>query len=585
VPVEAWVELSGIACDGAGSVLALGDAMVPPHGLSIATGYDDLYHLMPARVVRNAHALGYRGAINHYVGMSHYFRLEASGGGLFASLTGGALNAPCTAWHRDFAARTKAHGLGLILSLSYELFDRHCPGDWKQRAANGDPALTGWDPPSTLLSPAHGGAMAYLKAVGRAFAAIAAAAGLAVRFQVGEPWWWVMPDRRLCLYDPAARTALATGATVIDDVRAVASSAQRALLDRAGALLAASTVALAAAVKADHPGAETLLLVYLPTVLDAAAPELRRANVPVGWASPAFDVLQLEDYDWVTAGDAGSSARGATAMAGRLGYPAARQHYLSGFVLRPDQRDQWQAIDAAAEAGRERGVAATFVWALPQVMRDGFVHFDSGEQERMQGFDEVDFPLALGAQASVAPAFSTAVVATAAGAERRNADWADARLRFDVGPGVRSEADIATLIGFFRARMGQARGFRLRDPFDERSGAGAPAAGDQSLGVGDGARTGFGLRKLYGAQERRITRPVAGTVRVAVGGVERAAGWTLEPGGVVRFDVAPAAGAAVTAGFRFDVPVRFASDRLEVSRSSFLAGDAPSVELVEVREG
>lgn len=583
-PAEGWVELSAIACDGAGSVLALGDAMVPPHGLSIATGYDDLYHLTPARVIRNAVSLGYRGAINHYVGMSHYFRLEPSGGGLRAGLAGGALNRPCAAWHGDFAARAKAAGLGLILSLSYELFDRHCPGDWKQRAANGDPALTGWEPPSTLLSPAHQGAMDYLKAVARAFAAIAAGAGQAVRFQVGEPWWWVTPDRRLCLYDDAARAALATGGTAINDVRAVATAAEKALLDRAGALLAASTIALAAAVRADHPAAETLLLVYLPTVLDAAAPELRRANVPAGWASPAFDVLQLEDYDWVTAGDAGSSARGAAAMAARLGYPAERQHYLAGFVLRPDQRDQWRAIDAAAGAGRARGVAATFVWALPQVMRDGFVHFDGGEDGWMQGFDEVDFPLALGAQASVTPAFSTAVVATAAGAEQRNADWADARLRFDVGPGVRSEADIAVLIAFFRARMGQARGFRLRDPFDASSGGAVPAAGDQPLGTGDGVRTGFPLRKLYGAQERRITRPVVGTVRVGVAGVERAGGWTLEPGGVVRFDVAPAAGAAVTAGFRFDVPVRFATDRLEVNRASFLAGEAPSVELVEIRE-
>jgi uncharacterized protein (TIGR02217 family) len=54
--------------------------------------------------------------------------------------------------------------------------------------------------------------------------------------------------------------------------------------------------------------------------------------------------------------------------------------------------------------------------------------------------------------------------------------------------------------------------------------------------------------------------------------------------GEVLFDEAPAAGAAITAGFLFDVPVRFADDRIEVNRATFLAGEAPSVPLIEIRE-
>jgi len=584
-PVAGWVEMSEIACDGGGAVLEIGDIIVPPHGLSIASGYDDCYHLTPARLLRNALQLGYRGAINHYLGMSHYFRLEALGGGFYVSLAGGALNAPCAAWHRDLAARAKAMGFGLILSLSYELFDAHCWNDWKQRAANGDPALTGWEPPSALLSPAHIGAMGYLQAVARAFVAIARDAGLGVRFQVGEPWWWVMPDGRICLYDDAARAALGGSPPVIADVRLPMDAPRRALLDAAGVVLAASTAALAAAARAEAPGCETLLLVYLPSVLDAKAPEVRRANVPLGWARPAFDVLQLEDYDWVTQGHASRTERGVVQAAARLGYPVSQQHYFSGFVLRREDAVQWRAIDAAADAARARGTAAVFVWALPQVVRDGYVRFSDREGE-VQAFDEVDFPLALGRQASVAPAFSTAVVTTASGHEQRNSDWAEARMRFDAGPGVRSEGDIAGLIGFFRARRGPARGFRFRDPFDCSSNGmtGDPGPLDQAIGSGDGIATGFALVKDYDGQMRRITRPVAGSVRVAVDGVAAAAGWSLEAGGVVVFDTPPAAGTAVTAGFRFDVPVRFAEDRLEVNRATFLAGEAVSVPLVEIRE-
>jgi uncharacterized protein (TIGR02217 family) len=581
-PVEGWAELSGIACDGAGSVLKVGETLVPEHRLRIATGYDDLYHLTPARVLRNCLQLGYRGTINHYVGMSHYFRLEPASGGYYVSLAGGVLNVPCAAWHTDFAGRARALGYELILSLSYELLDQHVWGDWKQRAEDGAPALTGWEPPSALLSPASAGAMSYLAQVAGGFSTIAAAAGLRVRFQIGEPWWWVMPDARICLYDDAARTAL--DPVPIADVRGALDPAQRATLDKAGALLAASTAGIAGAVKAAHPDAETLLLAYLPSVLDPAAPELRRANLPEGWAAPAFDVLQIEDYDWVTGGRGGTGAAAAL-LAGRLGYPVAAQHYFAGFVLEGDDRAQWRRIALAAEAGFRRGHAEVFAWALPQVLRDGFTWFD--EEDRMDAFDDVRFPIAVGRGASVEPGFSTAVVTTASGAEQRNSDWADARMRFDAGPGVRGEAEVHELIAFFRARRGAAAAFRFEDPFDNSSNgmAGTPGAGDQLLGVGDGARTGFALVKHYGGQERRITRPQAGTVRVSVDGAERLSGWVLEGLGVVRFEAPPAAGAEVRAGYRFDVPVRFAEDRLSVSRATFEAGDMPSVPLVEVREG
>jgi uncharacterized protein (TIGR02217 family) len=575
-PAEGWAELSEIACDGSGSVLATGDGMVPEHRLRIATGYDDLYHLTPARVLRNIAWLGYRGVINHYVGMSHYFRLDPS-----LEATDG-INAPCAAWHADFLSRAKALGFEVILSLSYELLDQHCPEAWKQRAADGTPALTGWEPPSALLSPCHEAAMAWLQGIAADFAGLAAAAGQRVRFQVGEPWWWVRADGTICLYDEAAVAAF--DPVAIADVRGELDPAQMATLDAAGAALAVSTAALCDAVRTVDAGAETLLLVYLPTVLDGA--EVKRANVPLGWASPAFDVLQLEDYDWVTSGRGGTTAGAVATMMDRLGYPQEEQHYFSGFVLNAEDASQWVRIAGAAEAAARRGAAEAFVWALPQVMRDGFTYFAVGE-EHVEAFADVRFPIALGREAAAAPEFSTAIVTTANGMEQRNADWADARLSFDAGPGIRSEGELQTLIDFFRARRGAAQAFRFEDPFDNSSNgmSGEVQATNQIIGEGDGARTDFPLVKDYDGQDRRITRPVSGTVRVAVDGIEQASGWTLGEKGVVSFAEPPAEGAAVTAGYRFDVPVRFAEDRLEVNRATFLAGEAPSVKLVEVREG
>ncbi len=590
-PAEAWVELSEIQCEGQRSVLAIGETMVPEHGLRIANGYDDSYNVTPARVLRNCLQLGYRKLINHYVGMSHYFRLgwNAGEGRFIAETAADPLNTPCRKWHLDFATRAKALDFNLIWSLSYELFDAHAPEAWKQRAYDGNPALTGWSPPSTLLSPANNTAMAYLQDIGRAFIGLSASAGLEPLFQVGEPWWWVSAEGRPHLYDDAARVAFGGAPPEITTVRSALTTAQTALLDQAGVLLGASTLALRDAVRMEAPAAKVMLLFYAPQVLDAEAPELVRANMPEAWADPAFDVLQLEDYDFVIAENRGSSSRAFGEVVERLGYPPDRQHYFSGFVLNGEDRRLWRAIDAAAEAGAARGAAECFVWAYPQIVRDGFIHFDETEAD-VQSFHDVSFPLALGLDASVGPEFSTAIIVTASGREQRNSAWADARLTYDAGLGLRSEDDLKTLISFFRARRGPAAGFRLRDPLDDTSAAdgGDPGPDDQLLGMGDGVTTRFALTKHYGLdddpQTRRITRPLTGSVRVSVDGAEQLTGWVLEPGGWINFAAPPPDGNAVSAGYRFDVPVRFAEDRLQLSLAAFRAGEMPNIALVEIKE-
>ncbi len=586
--VDGWAEMSAIRCEGAGAMLAIGDVLIPAHGEQIATAYDDSFNQTPARLLRSAEGLGYRGRIVHYVGMSHYFRLEPLGGEHYVSLAGGVLNEPCAAWHRSFAEQAKIRNFDVIWSLSYELFDAHCWNDWKQRAHDGSPALTGWEPPSTLLSPAHEGAMSYLRQVANAFVAIAQTAGLPVLFQIGEPWWWVQPDSGApCLYDNATRAALGGSPAIIADMRAPIDEAQRNVLDAAGAFLAQSTAALAQSVRDAAGGeAEILLLAFTPTVLNPRMPELYRANLPTGWAWPAFDRLQLEDYDWLTDGADAERRRGIAFVTQRLGYPVARQDYMAGFVLLAEDAETcWPRIDAALDEARERGVTQRFVWAMPQISRDGYTRLPPPGEDTMIPFDDVAYPLTLGRDAAASPEFSTSVAVTASGHEYRNALWSDARMRYDVGPGIRSEAELGTLIAFFRARYGPARGFRLRDPFDFSSAAmtGTPSASDQRIGTGDGMASRFRLVKNYGEQQRRITRPQPGSIRIAVGGVETAA-WRYEAGGWIVFDSAPAAGAPITAGYLFDVPVRFAEDRLDVSGVSFAAGEAPSVALIEIRE-
>lgn len=592
-PVEGWVELSDIRCDGERAMLEIGDVIVPPHGIACATAYDDGCNQTPVRILRNLDQLGYRGSVLHYVGMSHFFRLMPAGSDFLVEEGSAPICTPAVAWHRSFLSDAKVRGLSPILSISYEVLAQHCPDAWQQRAFDGTAGRTGWSPPSALLSPANDDAMAWLQAAAADFAALMDEADVPVRIQIGEPWWWIDSSRRIHIYDDAAKAAFGGNPVGISDLGGTLTPAQLALLDAAGALLAASTAALTDAIRdAVAPAAaEVLLLAFLPTVLDPAMPEARRANLPTNWAAPAFDRLQVEDYDWLTSGHSARRQAAYSEVNARLGYAPNAQHYLAGFTLNPDDGPLWRLIDHGIDEAAGRDAHEIFVWALPQICRDGFVRLPEPEVENdMQAFDDVPFPLALGKDASVSPEFSTHVAITASGHERRNSLWSDARLRFDIGPGVRSEAELGTLIAFFRARRGPARGFRLRDPMDHSSNAmtGTPTAADQVLGAGNGVTASFPLVKRYGegaeAQVRRITRPVLESVRVSVDGAVMATGWTLAAGGILNFATPPSAGAIVRAGFLFDVPVRFEDDQLHLSGAGFAAGEVPSVPVIEIRE-
>jgi uncharacterized protein (TIGR02217 family) len=589
-----WVELTGIACDGDRPLLVIGDAMIPPHGVRMATAYDDSYNQTPARLLHNIRGLGYRDEILHYVGMSHYYRLNADTSGVLKVEAPAELCAPAHAWHAAFFETCKAQGYNVIASLSFELLAKHCPEEWMQRAHDGSPALTGWDPPSALLAPTLAAAQDFLRLIAQKLAGLQVEAQLPVLFQVGEPWWWVKADYKPCIYDTDARAQFSSAAPDIVDIRGPLSEAQRAVLAEGGRRLGLATQGIRDAVRAAHgANAQVYLLVFTPTVLDPAAPDMRTLNIGSNWNSPHFNRLQLEDYDWLTGGAEALRIAGYATFEQLLQYPLANQDYMAGFVLDPDDADaMWPRIDAGIDEAKARGIPHLFVWALPQVCRDGYTRLPDvppEDNDDMQSFDDVLYPLALGRDAGVSPEFSTSVVLTASGHERRTSQWSDARLRFDVGPGIRSESELGTLIRFFRARRGAARGFRLPDPFDFSSNhmIGVPTMTDQQIGTGDGLAASFQLIKTYGEsdepQVRPITRPRAGTVLVSVDGAATTA-WSLQPGGKVLFQIAPAAGAVIRAGFLFDVPVRFAEDRLDITGAAFAAGDAPSVPLVEVRE-
>lgn len=201
------------------------------------------------------------------------------------------------------------------------------------------------------------------------------------------------------------------------------------------------------------------------------------------------------------------------------------------------------------------------------------------------GFHDVRFPLDVSLRAGGGPERRTDIVVTATGREERNQRWAHSRRRYDAGYGVKSFAALSSVVAFFEERRGRLYGFRFRDRLDWSSAVSGTAVGpgDQMLGQGDGTRATFQLTKTYGSAfapyVRPITKPVAGSVRVAINGVEQEqAAFTADPAtGIVTFEAGhiPGEGAIVTAGFAFDVPVRFDTDTLDVNLEAFEAGAIP----------
>ena len=211
----------------------------------------------------------------------------------------------------------------------------------------------------------------------------------------------------------------------------------------------------------------------------------------------------------------------------------------------------------------------------------------------MDAFHEVRFPLDIALGIHGGPERKTDIVTTGSGREERNARWAHSRRKYDAGFAVKSVQALSEIVQFFEERRGQLVGFRLRDRLDHKScyPNATPAPLDQSIGTGDGATATFQLRKRYGSlfapYDRPIRKPVGGTITVAVNGltlipslhfdVETATGLvTFRPGSV------PAAGAAITAGYQFDVPVRFDTDFLDIDLSAFDAGAIPKIPLIEL---
>lgn len=398
VPEENWIRIDNVSTTGTAATLKRKSVQVTAHDLGMCTSYDDHYDLSPQRLVENIIELGYRGIINHYVGMSTYPERHYSPT-LQRFVTPNqndipVINEATRRWHADFAAQCKAHGLDLMQSVSYELFSEFCPLEWTQRDYNDNYAATGWSPPSYLMSPCNADAMSWMKRAMVEFSKIADDAGLPVIMQVGEPWWWWNTQtRKPCIYDYQTRLAFnaATG-EYAPDFGTIDSTLSGGVYDDFKAFLSRtlgeSVLSMRTAVRTAYPNAQVTTLFFLPSILTPEVGIMQEINYPKQqYSYPNLDFMMTEAYDWLITAQVERSEEAMRIPLEDLGYPANKLHYLAGFV--PDanmaellkfdpegtyRQEIWQRIFGNVRNNLQHPGVVQYLWSYPQVMTDSIVY-------------------------------------------------------------------------------------------------------------------------------------------------------------------------------------------------------------------
>lgn len=188
-------------------------------------------------------------------------------------------------------------------------------------------------------------------------------------------------------------------------------------------------------------------------------------------------------------------------------------------------------------------------------------------------FIEEQFPVCPSLGMQSAPAYRVSVARMNSGSERRNRFWQYPLHRYTVSVDPRLVDEVQIVLKWWHAMGGMECGFRVKDPADYKSCQVNQTATplDQPLDPIPESPSGYQLIKEYTVgsrtQERRILKPVAGTITVANGsGVEQASNtWSLDTTTGILMPLAGFSGVPTTWGGEFDVPVRFDGEELPIT--------------------
>lgn len=574
------VDVSAISVTGANVNVPINTGTLTAHALRIADGYADSYAQTPARLVNQLVRLGYRNSVVMYVGFSQFASVSWNVGLARFQIDNAKpfVNVPTQQWFTDYCTKLAANSMGMTVSVSYELLASWVPNAWIQKDWKGQNSESGWSPPSSFVSPCSTTGMNYLRDVSVAFVNLSFLAGATTRYQVGEPWWWAggYNDNGPCLYD-ANTTALYTTETSLpvptpllktnfDDFSA---PAQTAYVSWLRGKLGTSTLFLRNAVKAARPTVDCGVLFYTPTITNPITPLVKAYSFPqTEWTSPAWDFIQVEDYEVVEYGNFFQMRLDLDVPIKDLGYALSRCEYFSGFNLLPATTFIWQKLDFAIWLAQNvKSYPSSLVWARPQVFRDGWVF----NQDQWASYAAAQaaptlpiFPsiATLGWSVKRSPRFRNNISKHVSGKEIRSPNAAhpvwEFELNYDVLFGGPTGAQTyQSMLSFYQSMSGQSGKFVFTDPE-----FGAAIA--QFIATGDGFRTTWPLVRTVGGAYEEPIGWLVNITEVRINGILQSpatyVAWYNDKYPSVKFNTAPANTAVVTASYNYAFVCRFTND-------------------------
>lgn len=367
---------------------------LPKNKYRLAEGFDDEYNKNPKRLIESMKLLGYEGMINLYIGASHFYDKRGENGKISTGVDSMyldkamGLNNAFKVWLQSILYHMKLNGFtDIVISVSMECLQM--PESWKQRLPNGQPAATGWNPPTNFYSPNNAEVKMYIEKITCETLDIVVDNGFRPILQLGESWYWWQEfqpgdittpyeGRPPAFYDKDTKDGFKKEMGY--DLPVYRSSDVQQtwknidVAEKLQQYLGEYTVFMQS-IAAKYNNSQFTTLFFPPSVLDKArTPEIMRiVNAPFKyWAYPKLDFIQIEDYDWVIHENSDHTDVFTQAWYD-MGYPFSKQHYFAGFVLKAeDAEKEWKLIERAAQEALGRGYLEVFIWAGTQIRRDSW---------------------------------------------------------------------------------------------------------------------------------------------------------------------------------------------------------------------
>lgn len=388
---------------------------LPAHLYRVADDYDDNYNITPEWLVEQLYRLGFREWINFYIGASHFydkrgkkdangeFMKDESGNYIYEMITTHPFNDGFLAWYKAYLHWAKGYGVNKIVQ-SVSMENVNAPEDWWQRTWDGRPGMTLWTPPPKLLSFTNKDVQAFYKMYTKGLVEIALEAKLEPVIQLGEPWWWfveVEDTQPPCFYDAATRQKhkedlgydMPIFKSTKDDF-----TGHEATLDWLRKQNGEFAHILRDWLQERYPNCKFTILFFPPSVLDAdrVTPMMAKVNFPKPeWRKDGegreLDFFQIEDYDYLIAGDWDKNEEIYDFTLKQLGYQHSQTQYFVGFSLAWEEamrlfvpqlipwmpKDEyykyiWGNINKALVKGVSHGME-TYIWASAQIRKDGWI--------------------------------------------------------------------------------------------------------------------------------------------------------------------------------------------------------------------